>query len=221
MPNSLVMAPFAVGDFLDYSGIVVNNEVICYSIVANLLVVSSDPGYIRMEDALIGVIDNDLNVEFSQSKVGVLSSWWQFPNSPNSQFIGFTTDASATVEISAIDVDPCTGDETPRVLKTGQGIDAGAVRNRFRYLTDRLPIGDYTREYLITLSSGTKNTTNGILAGQYRQPVTEWVFPELTAIGAPPVSNDFSHLSHLANGFGPDDNGFIFHQLSPWPGKCI
>ena len=73
MPNSLVMAPFAVGDFLDYSGIMVGNEVICYSIVANLLVVSTNPGYIRMEDALVGVIDADPNVEFSQSKVCILS----------------------------------------------------------------------------------------------------------------------------------------------------
>jgi hypothetical protein len=136
-----------------------------------------------------------------------------------SKFIGFTTDPTATVEISAVDVDPCTGVEELRVLKTGQGRDAGGgVRNRFRYLTDRLPIGDYTREYHITLSSGKQKTSNGILAGQYRQPVTEWVFPELLAIGAAPVSLDFSHLRHLANGFGPDDNGFIFHQLSPWPG---
>jgi len=69
MPDQLVMAPFAAGDFVDYSGIMVNNEIICFSIVANLLIISSNPGYIRMEDALIGVIDNDPNVEFSQSKV--------------------------------------------------------------------------------------------------------------------------------------------------------
>ena len=63
------MAPFVVGDFIEYSGIMVSGEIICYSIVTNLLIVSSDPGYIRMEDALIGIIDPDLNVEFSQSKV--------------------------------------------------------------------------------------------------------------------------------------------------------
>lgn len=69
MPDPMVMAPFAVGDFIDYSGIVVSDEVICFSIVTNLLIISSNPGYIRMEDALVGIIDNDANAEFSQSKV--------------------------------------------------------------------------------------------------------------------------------------------------------
>lgn len=123
------------------------------------------------------------------------------------------------VDIAAIELDPCTGVEADRTLKTGQGLDRGGVRNRFRYLTDRLPIGEYTREYHITLQSGTQMTKNGLLAGQYHQPVTEWVFPELTAIGAPPPPIEFNHLTHLANGFGPDENGNIFHQLTPWPGK--
>jgi hypothetical protein len=136
------------------------------------------------------------------------------------KFTGYTTDPTASVDISAIDVDPCTGDETNRLLMAGQPLDGGDVRNRFTYRIDGVPIGDYTREYQISLSSGTQTTKNGIIAGQYHQPVTAWVFPELTAIGAPMVSNEFNHLSHLANGFGPDENGFIFHQLTPWPGKC-
>jgi hypothetical protein len=69
MPDSLVMAPFAVGDYIDYSGINVGGTIVCWSIVANILISSTNPGYIRMEDALVGVIDADPNVEFSQSKV--------------------------------------------------------------------------------------------------------------------------------------------------------
>jgi len=134
------------------------------------------------------------------------------------QFIGFTTDPTATIEISAVDLDPCSGSESLRPIRSFLNIDPGAVRNRFRFLTDRLSIGAYTREYHIQLSSGTQKTENGITAGQYRQPVTEWVFPELTAIGQAPVSLDFSQIGHLANGFGPDAAGFIYHQLSPWPG---
>lgn len=213
------MAPFVAGDFVDYSGIMVDGEIICHTIIANLLITSTDPGYIRMEDALIGIIDNDANVEFAQSRVSLSSFLRRAKWLTSLKFIGFTTDPGATVEVSAVDVDPCSGDETLRSLRSFISIDAGGVRNRFRFLTDRLSIGGYTREYHIQLSSGTQTTENGIVAGQYRQPVTEWVFPELTAIGATPVSLDFSQMGHLANGFGPDDAGYIFHQLSPWPGK--
>jgi hypothetical protein len=53
------------------------------------------------------------------------------------------------------------------------------------------------------------------------QPVTEWVFPELTAIGQAPPSNEFSMLGHLANGVGPDETPErnVYHQLDPWPGR--
>ncbi|TKA66580.1 hypothetical protein B0A49_06047 [Cryomyces minteri] len=204
-PNATVTAPFQVGDYLEYSGVTLpNGQIACYSIVANVDIRTksgSVPSYIRMEDALIGVIDTDPNVEFSQSK-----------------FIGFSSDPDAFVQIFAIDVDPCTGVEHDRLIgSVGTGGVVGNPRARFRHLTDRLAIGEYTREYHITLSTGTAVTANGILAGQYHQPVTEWVFPELTAIGAAPPPIDFKDLNFLRDGFGPDDLGNVFHQLNPWP----
>lgn len=66
------MSPFLVGDYLEFSGIKVGNVIVCYSIVANAMIFTPPglaPGYIRMEDALLGVIDNDPNVAFAQSKV--------------------------------------------------------------------------------------------------------------------------------------------------------
>ena len=61
-------------------------------------------------------------------------------------------------------------------------------------------------------------TSDGILAGQYVQPVTEWIFPEVVNPGATPPALDFSNIGPLANGFGPDADGNVFHQLNPWPG---
>lgn len=68
------------------------------------------------------------------------------------------------------------------------------------------------------LASGQKLTTNGILSGQYVQPVTEWIFPEVITPGAVNPPLDFSGIGPLANGFGPYSSGKIFRQLSPWPG---
>lgn len=68
------------------------------------------------------------------------------------------------------------------------------------------------------LASGQKLTTNGILSGQYVQPVTEWIFPEVITPGAVNPPLDFSGIGPLANGFGPYSGGKIFKQLTPWPG---
>lgn len=72
-PDAAVMAPFRVGDYVEFSGVKLpNGEIACYSVVANVDIRTasgSKPSYIRMEDALVGVIDTDTNVEFSQSKV--------------------------------------------------------------------------------------------------------------------------------------------------------
>ena len=68
------MAPLKVGDFLEYSGIKVNNEIICYSIVANIGIFTAPataPGFIRVEDALIGIIDNNPDTEFARARVSL------------------------------------------------------------------------------------------------------------------------------------------------------
>lgn len=77
-------------------------------------------------------------------------------------------------------------------------------------------IGLYTRNYRIRIGDEVE-TTDGIKAGQYVQPVTEWIFPELVTPGGTPPPFDFSNIGPLRNGFGPID-GTIFKQLDPWPG---
>jgi hypothetical protein len=75
----------------------------------------------------------------------------------------------------------------------------------------------YTRDYRVVASTGTVRTRNGILAGQYVQPVTEWVQPELTAPGTPPIPNDFSQMGYLTQGVGPDADGNFWGALNPFP----
>ena len=67
------MAPFVVGDFIEYSGIKVGSEVICYSIVAtNIQIITTGvPSYIRMEDVNIGVFTADPNAELADTKASL------------------------------------------------------------------------------------------------------------------------------------------------------
>ena len=73
MADALHMAPLKAGDFLEYSGIKVDNEIICFEIVANVGIFTSPasaPGFIRVEDAVIGIIDNaNPDFEFACARV--------------------------------------------------------------------------------------------------------------------------------------------------------
>lgn len=70
------MAPLKVGDFLEYSGIKFDSEIICFEIVANIGISTSPataPGFIRVEDAIIGIIDNaNPDVEFARARVSFI-----------------------------------------------------------------------------------------------------------------------------------------------------
>lgn len=66
------MAPLKVGDWVEYSGIKVGNEIIVYELTANVGVFTkagSAPGFLRVEDAIIGIIDNSATVEFARCRV--------------------------------------------------------------------------------------------------------------------------------------------------------
>ncbi|KAB2581281.1 hypothetical protein BFW01_g10731 [Lasiodiplodia theobromae] len=208
--DPLVMAPFIPGDYVEWSGITVGGIVYAYAIVASNVQITTDgskgqPVYIRMEDAIIGVVDPTTGVA-ANNEFG------------DTRFIGYTSDSNnavAAVTINAIDVDPCTGEETNRLVGSAS-LKAGDVRNKFTWRADSTVATKYTREYRIITAGGIKNTTNGILAGQYVQPVTEWIFPEPTVPGIKPPALNFNVFNNLANGIFQDD--FKFGQLSPWPG---
>jgi hypothetical protein len=155
------MAPFLPGDFVSFSGIRKNNEVICYSIVAmNIHIVTlNNLVYIRMEEALIGVANTaSNNAELAESRI-----------------IGFTSNNRATIALYAMDIDPCTGEVTDRIV-AAVPVNANA-QARFRWRADILT--GYARDYRAVAEINgrpqTRLTKNGFMAGTYVQPVNEFV----------------------------------------------
>ncbi|KAK7431030.1 hypothetical protein QQZ08_002560 [Neonectria magnoliae] len=203
-PDPLVMAPFQTGDFITFTGFRKGNEVIAFSIVAQNVQIQTlgDIVYVRMELGLLGIDNPNPNAELAESR-----------------FIGFTSNNRATIALYAMDVDPCTGDVTDRIIAT-MGLRGGRnEQNKFEYRNDILH--SYTREYrVITEINGvakTRTTKNGILSGTYVQPVNVWVPGEQNIPGTPPVPHDFSEMAFLTKGVGPDEDGNIWGPLDPFP----
>ena len=67
------MVPFDVGDYLTYSGVEFDGQIVCYSIIANVGVYSETPGYILPEAVIIAPIDTTGNaaLENGQSRVSL------------------------------------------------------------------------------------------------------------------------------------------------------
>ncbi|KAH8599230.1 hypothetical protein B0O99DRAFT_591099 [Bisporella sp. PMI_857] len=197
------MVPIQAGDYIEYSGVQFGGETICYGIVVNIGIstAGTQPGFVRVEDALIGIADNNPDVEAARFR-----------------FVGLASRADLPITIWAIDEDPCTGATTDRLLTTAT-VETAAARNKWKVDIPRgSNIGKYTRNYRIKIGDNIVTTTDGIRAGQYVQPVTEWIFPELVTPGGTPPPMDFSNIGPLRDGFGPGDDGTIFGQLNPWPG---
>jgi hypothetical protein len=132
------------------------------------------------------------------------------------QFVGLASRSDLPITIWAIDQDPCTGEETDRLVTTATVVPS--ARNKWEARVARgSDVGLYTRNYRIKIGDNIVPTQDGIKAGQYVQPVTEWIFPELVTPGGTPPPLDFTNIGPLKNGFGPI-NGKIFQQLNPWPG---
>ncbi|KAH8658241.1 hypothetical protein BX600DRAFT_500217 [Xylariales sp. PMI_506] len=202
-PNATVMAPFVKGDYISYSGFKnAAGEIVCYSIVASNIQITTTgvPTYIRMEDVNIGIFSTDPNVEIAETK-----------------FIGYISDSSVTsVTIYAVDYDICTGAEKLRQVAIAVP-KAGDVRNKFDFRVKSQAGDKYAREYLVKAPGGTKVTANGIIAGQYYQPVTEWIQPEQNVPGLAPIANVFSTMTYLTQGLGRDESGTLWGPLSPFP----
>jgi len=196
------MAPLLPGDYIEFEGIKVGNEIIAYGMVTPSvqILTPSGPTYVRVEEVIIGVFDTQSTnlVEFADSRV-----------------IGFVSTPGVSVTISRMEIDPCTGETTD--VSVGTAAPRGA-RNKFEWRSSSAGLIKYTREYRATASTGTKETNGGqIVAGQYVAPVAEWIFPELTAPGNLPNKLDFSQMTNLRDGIGPDSEGNVWGPLSPWP----
>lgn len=66
------MAPMKVNDLIEYSGVKVGDQIICYEITVNIGIYTQPgvaPGFIRVEDAIIGVSGNNPDLEAGRAKV--------------------------------------------------------------------------------------------------------------------------------------------------------
>lgn len=184
-PDPLRMVPFKVGDFIEFSGLRVNGEILASVIVCPSLAITTVasvtvPNYIRIEELRVGVVSAAGNVEVADTRI-----------------VGFLSSCSgATVTISAIDVDPCTGVETYRHVGTANPVQDVRCKFDARFA----PSTPFTREYRITTNGPVVTTKDGIEAGQYVQPVSEFIFPEVDVPGTFPPANPFTDFRALVQG---------------------
>ena len=214
-------APFEVGDYVTVRGAVVKDTagqyISAYAVDANVGIFTAPgakPAYVSIDVVLMGTgpID-DLTLAQEGAK--------------RTRVEGFTTDFSGPVIISAVDVNPCTGEGVDRLWNV-EAVDAGpptgAVAGRWRFrpgapLFDLkgFPFLPPTREVHAVSTTGTAVTMNGLSAGEYTAPNFEFILPENRGIGSPIVPGNFETMAFLAQGSGLRGAGFT-GQLSPWPG---
>lgn len=229
--SALVMVPFEVGDYVTYSGHLSKDDsgefILAHAVTANVGIFTqpgTQPTYVAIDTMLLGVggkPDPSLPQEAAV----------------RTRIEGFTTDPSSFVMLSAVDVDPCTGQQSDRwydMVAVDPGAPTGAVAGRWRWR----PNGDVfalppTRMLRATSVNGayfnwdTFETTTpaGLAAGIYDAPNFEFIFPENLGIGNPPVPSNFEDFPFLAHGSGAyygATGGDVplgrLGQLDPWPG---
>jgi hypothetical protein len=71
VPDASHMVPLKVGDYITFSGIQYRGQTLVYALVANLdlLTTGNQPGFVRVEDAIIGIADLDANFEAARHRV--------------------------------------------------------------------------------------------------------------------------------------------------------
>jgi len=244
--NPTKQVPFEIGDYVTYAGVITLDQaqpftapfttvagsyVSAYSMIANLGIFTSpgrDPAYVAIDVTILGV--------------GGLA----LPGVPQeattrTRFEGFSTDPSRPIDLFGIDVEPCTGTLSDRPwgsVGVDPGPPTGAVLGRWRFrppskILAMPPTGIFlpaTREVRARIRGAVPTVTaNGILAGQYHAPISEYLFPENLGIGNQPVPMNLQDFPFLAQGSGPwggggpnpISTGAIVGQLSPWPGDAV
>ena len=238
-------APLMIGDHITYSGIMMKDAigyyVSAYAMDVNVGIYTPPgrgPAYLMIEGSIIGTGGkpikngaNDVAQEVATRSIRIE---------------GFTTDPSSVLDIYAVDVEPCTGDERLRFLAAANPAEQ-PVFGRFRIDLRRVPaqVGTITRELMVyhhrkaveaNVTAGAAPpdlpvVANGLMAGQYRFPVGEYIFPENRVFGDPLVPLNMQDLPFLAQGSGPLKTrnrgaaplpaGPRVGTLAPWPGAAI
>lgn len=217
-------APFEIGDYIDYSGTLLNDTnvpnpmaispyyISAHTINAHVGIYTypgSKPVYVMIESLLAGT--NALPISNIPQEV-----------TSRIKVEGFTTDPSTLVDIFAMDVDKVTGRVTERLLSSvnpsgppvigrvrfvpATGSYAPATRNMrivSRTLCNSKTMPCYIPPAYLDPKNPAGKYANGLVAGQYNAPNFEYIFPENLFLGDPVLPNNFQDLAFLACGSGP------------------
>ena len=261
LPDPRLAAPFEIGDYISYAGTLAadppaagaqgpttapyplnanspstpqgpnDTYVSAHTIIANLGFFTwpgSTPVYVAIDVMLMGT--GGLNTPFFPQEATLRTRVEGFTTDPTSVWGG-----QASIDIYAMDVDPCTGVTTDWLWVTGVAVDqgppVGAVRGRWRFRPTGGIFLPPSRNLRAVMSDGRRLTTaslpngTGLDTGQYNAPIFEFIFPENLGVGNPPVPMNLVDFPFLANGSGPyygavprQTSSGIVGQLSPWPG---
>jgi hypothetical protein len=264
LPDPRLPAPFEIGDYVNYSGTLAadpsvsgfptvgpyppsanspsaplgpnDTYVSANTVIANLgffTTSNTSPVYVGIDVMLMGT-------------GGLNTSGFPQEATLRTRVEGFTTDpygasGRSTVNIYAIDVDPCTGATTDRLWVSGVAVDigppTGAVKGRWRFRPTGGLFLPPARNLRATMGDGRgfapRKVTQiingmGLETGQYNAPIFQFIFPENLGVGNPPVPMNLVDFPFLANGSGPYFGAVpaspptslgIVGQLSPWPGS--
>ena len=236
LPDPRIMAPFEVGDFVNYAGTLMSDGagpyVSAHTITSNVAIYTSpgtNPAYVAVEVTIIGT--------------GGLTVLGAGEAALRTRFEGMTTDPSRNIHLYGVDFD-ASGNPVDRDFGT-VGVDpgppTGAQKGRWRFRPPCTattatvkgctppPTGNFLpppREVRAVIEGAwTPSTTaastggaNGLMAGQYHAPILEYIFPE-NIPGTPPPPNNFETMPFLAQGGYTSAAGTRVGQLFPWPGK--
>jgi hypothetical protein len=245
LPDPTLQLPFEVGDYITYSGTLVKDGteptagpfpvtssaqsateqtyISAHTLEANLAWFTypgSFPVYVATDVTILGV--------GGANTPGLIEA------TTRTRFEGFCTDPTRIISLWGIDVDPVTGVETDRnwgTINVDPGPPTGAQRGRWRFRPPKVlslpPAGVFlpaTREVrAVAVGAWTPGqattVANGITAGQYCAPISDYLFPE-QAVGRQVPPANFETIPFLTEGSGPLP-GFtpstIVGPLTPFP----
>jgi hypothetical protein len=205
-----------VGDYVTVTGTVRGGTLKVNALNANIGIFTAEgtkPAYVTCESVNYGVITDQIVAEL-----------------PETRAVVFTTDPTQTINWYAQDIDPCTGNVTERLLLQVQPQINAAPIGRGVFRLGKANVDPPPRNAVFRLALGVADgVAGGIRAGQFVQPIFNYIFPELPTAGAPALENRFDVIDFLGKGYGPyvpgkfgfpaPTPGVIVGQLNPWPGS--
>jgi hypothetical protein len=225
-PDPRLMVPLTIGDYVTITGTMNGGTVEVNNLIANLAIFTAPgtkPAYVSCESVNYGIVTTQAG-EFAETRA-----------------VAWTTDPSVTIQWFAMDVDPCTGAVTERNLLVVQpfntvaapGAVPGAPLGRAVFRLGKANVSPATRQVGFRLSTGVTQVPLGptnLTAGQFIQPIFDFIFPEQLTFGTPAIENRFDVIPFLGLGSGPyipgapgaapPTNPVVVGQLSPWPGQA-